>query len=342
MPIFIKKRRLLAVAFVSFLFWILLSQYLFCPSFSFKIPPPFTGSLFYNPYESIVPSHWRKCNFHAHTNAWYGITNGKGTAKNVYHVYDSMNYAVHCVSDYQSINRTFESDPGYIPAYEHGFNPGKTHQLVLGCRETKWLDYLFPQTLDNKQNVLNCLANSDNVVIINHPSSFHGYNAGDFIYLSNYQCIEALSRYAISLDCWDTALSHGKAVFIVGNDDEHNIFSKNCVGKMCTCLNIPSSDQKTVLSALRKGAGYGVIVGNCGKVLPFLNYLKIKGDSIVLNMSGQVHKISFIGQNGKRLATQWNTSTAIYSIKKDDHYIRTVVDYDDGTSIYLNPVFRYE
>ena len=100
---------------------------------------------------------------------------------------------------------------------------------------------------------MNHLAGSGNIVVVNHPSSFHGYNASDFRYLRNYNCMEVLSPYAISTACWDTALSNGKPVFIVGNDDEHNIFSKNSVGRMCTCINASSIDQRAVLNALKNG-----------------------------------------------------------------------------------------
>ncbi len=337
----LNKGRLLLVIFISLVLWIVINQYLFCPSFSFKSPQPFSGASFYNPYDSINPHDWKKCNFHAHTNAWHGMTHGRGTAKDVYRVYDSMSYAVHCVSDYQSINKTYANSPGYIPAYEHGYNTGKTHQLVLGSEEVKWIDYFLPQSLNNKQDVLNHLVGSENVVVVNHPSAFYGYNASDFRYLTNYNCMEVLSPYAISMACWDTALSNGNPVFIVGNDDEHNIFSKNSVARMCTCVNASSIDQKTVLNALKKGESYGMILGNCGKRFPVLNSLKLKGDTIVVEMSDPADQISFIGQNGKFLAKNKNTLSSRYIIKPEDRYIRTVIDYGSATSIFLNPVFRY-
>src|SRR5436190_23115457 len=135
MFVILHKGRLFLVVLISFIIWIAVKQYLFCPSFSFRIQKPFSGRLFYDPYDSIDPGHWVKCNFHAHTNAWHGFTRGKGTAKDVYRAYDSMHYGIHCVSDYQSINKTYANAPGYISAYEHGYNEGKTHQLVLGSNE---------------------------------------------------------------------------------------------------------------------------------------------------------------------------------------------------------------
>src|ERR1700745_3555266 len=134
------KGRLFLILFLSLVLLIAVAQYLFCPSLSFTKPQPFSGGLLYNPYELINPKDWKKCNFHAHTNAWYGMTHGRGTARDVYRVYDSMNYTVHCDSDYQSINKIYANSPGYIRAYEHGYNAGKTHQLVLGSENVNWLD----------------------------------------------------------------------------------------------------------------------------------------------------------------------------------------------------------
>ena len=342
MIVTVHKRRLILVIFGSLILWLVIKQYLFCPSFSFTSTGPFAGKFFYNPYDSIRSDHWIKCNFHAHTNAWHGLTHGRGTAKDVYHTYDSMHYAIHCVSDYQLINKTYANTPHFIPAYEHGYNFGKTHQLVLGSNDVKWLDYPFPQSVDNKQDVLNALKEADNVVIVNHPSSFRGYNASDFKYLSSYNCMEVLSPYAISTACWDTALSNGNPAFIVANDDEHNIFSKTGVARMCTWINVDSKDKRTVLSALKKGESYGMILGSCHDQLPQLQGLEISGDTLFLKMTQQADQISFIGQNGKLLNAQKNACSAKYVIKKEDRYVRAVIDYPSGTSIFLNPVFRYD
>jgi hypothetical protein len=188
--------RLFLSLFISLIIWLVINQYFFSPKFSFETPHPFSGKSFYNPYDSIHENDWVQCNFHAHTNAWKSFTNGTGTAADIYKIYDSLHYPVHCISDYQKINTDFINTPGYIPAYEHGYNVMKTHQLVLGSRKVAWLDYIFPQTLSNKQDILNHLAaDPNNVVIINHPGVQYGYFVSDFKWLTNYNCMEVLSRF---------------------------------------------------------------------------------------------------------------------------------------------------
>jgi hypothetical protein len=338
------KSALFPVLFISFILWIVINQYFFCPHFSFKSPQPFSGKLLYDPYRSIRCNNWVKCNFHAHTKVWQGFTRGKGTAADIYRVYDSMQYAVHCVSNYENIDTSFSNTPGFIPAYEHGYGINKTHQLVLGSKKVCWIDYLFPQTLSNKQNILNLLSSDpNNVVTINHPASYNGYYASDLKYLTNYNCIEVLNRFAISLAHWDSALSSGKPAFVVGNDDVHNIFSKNGFGKMCTWVNVSRVKEATVLNALKTGKCYGMIVGKQTTALPVLNRFEVlKNDTISIEMSKAAQQISFTGQNGKVLASYTNTSSAQYIMKPGDHYARIVIAYADGTDIFLNPVFRYD
>ncbi len=335
--------RLLFVLFCSLIILVIINQYFFCPRFSFKNSTPFSGKSFYNPYDSINEINWIKCNFHAHTNAWHGFTNGKGMAADIYHAYDSMGYAVHCVSDYQKINIDFINTPGFIPVYEHGYNIFKTHQLVLGSNKVLRLDYLFPQSLSNKQNILNHLsADPGNVVIINHPGDDYGYSVSDFKYLINYNCIEVLSRFAFSMPHWDSALSNGHPVFIVGNDDVHDIFLKETLGVMCTWVNVPTVNETAVLNALKTGRSYGMIIGKSNRVLPRLKHFEVTNDTISIDMSEPAKQITFTGQNGKVLANYRNTASSKYIIKPGDHYIRTTIEYEEGLKLFLNPVFRYD
>jgi hypothetical protein len=196
--------------------------------------------------------------------------------------------------------------------------------------------------LSNKQNILNCLSSDpDNVVIINHPANRNGYYASDLKYLTNYNCIEVLNPFAISLAHWDSALSCGKPAFIVGNDDVHDVFSKKCLGRMCTWVNISEVKEAAVLNALKTGRCYGMIVGKQNKDLPALNQFEVVNDTISIEMSKVALQISFIGQNGKVLASYANTSLAQYIVKPGDHYVRAAIAYKDSTYIFLNPVFRY-
>lgn len=326
-------------------------QYLFCPFYNFAPPKIFTGNLIYNPYVSAKPDNWIKCNFHAHAFCWNGITNGKGTAKYINQVYDSLHYGVHAVSNYQNIDTCFSKSPGYISSYEHGFNIKKNHQLVLGANKICWKDYLFPQTINNKQNILNCLsADTNRVIIINHPLLRNGYTPNDLRYLTNYRCMEVLNPSCISASLWDAALSAGKPVFIMGNDDVHNIYDSDEVGRMCTWINVAVTNKKNILSALKTGDSYGMIVGKDAALeerrskniaLPALNSFNINGNTIKVKFNMPAKQIQIFGREGKVLQAVSYKDSIVYTLGVNEPYARVVAVYDNGTQLFLNPAFRY-
>ena len=338
-----KVSRIFLVLFLSGLIWLVISQFFFCTIFEFKQnPKAFQGKKIYNPYANIKAANWEKCNFHAHANAWNGLTNGSGSGADIHRVYDSLNYGVHCVSNYHLIDTVNAGQKNYVSAYEHGFNLMKTHQLVLGGTNVEWLEYLFPQTANNKQNILNYLSlDTNSLVILNHPALRNGYSDKELGRLTNFNCMEVLSPYGISEKQWDIVLSAGKPVFIVGNDDIHDIHNKEQVGRMATILNLQNTNQESVLSALKKGEGYGIVLGKTQDPfnLPELKSLYLAKNSIQLKLTEKAQSIDFIGQNGKLLASFTDRKNVQYQLKTSDCYARAKITFENGTQIYLNPVF---
>lgn len=325
---------------LSCLVWVVISQYFFCPQFIFADPKPFSGNNIYNPYASFDSNKWVKCNFHAHSNAWSGITNGHGSSKDIHQAYDSLGYGIFSVSDYQKINKAGIENTNYISAYEHGFGLEKTHQLVLGDSAVCWTEFLLPQTLSNKQYILNRLSvNKSNVITLNHPAMRNGYTPEDLKYLSGYHCIEVLNPCVVSLAHWDTALSNGKPVFITGNDDLHNVFKEKRLGSMCTWVNVSIANKGSVLEALKKGKSYGMITGQAKK-LPVLKKLTLVNDTLNVEVDKKAARIIISGQNGKILNTFDDTHSMKYGIRSSDSYVRVRLDFDSGTSVFLNPLFR--
>src|SRR5690606_102230 len=240
----------------------IVNQYFFCQRYQTETLAPFSGDYIYNPYDSVSLDGWLKCNFHAHCATWGGVTNGNGTAADLHHAYGRIGYDVHCVSNYQQIDTTQGAAGIYIPAYEHGYNLKKTHQLILGAERVYWGDYIFPQLTSNKQHVLNQLAANQNaVIVLTHPVVRDGYTAEDLAELTNYHCMEVLNPAGRSFELWDAVLSTGKPVFIVGNDDTHDVLNQRRFGQMCTFVNASSRTQQGVLEALKRGRSYGVVIG---------------------------------------------------------------------------------
>lgn len=71
----------------------------------------------------------------------------------------------------------------------------------------------FPQTLDNKQFIINKIAEDPHaLIVLNHPNMLNGYQVDEMKKLYNYDLIEILNPQAQSLPHWDAALSSGRAV----------------------------------------------------------------------------------------------------------------------------------
>lgn len=339
---------------LSFIFIQCIRQYFFCPQYVFQVSPPFHGDTWYNPYDSISEQNWIKCNFHAHTNAWYGWTNGKGNSVDMHQAYSRYGYDVHAISEYEKINLDTTHNPTLVPAYEHGYNLLKTHQLVIHAQHVTWLDYLLPQTLSNKQRILDLLsATPDAAVIINHPGMKNGYRPEEIKVLTNYHGIEVLNPAITSDDIWDTALSSGHAVFVTGNDDIHNVFDDDLIGKSCTWLNVKSKNIDEIVHALKSGRGYAMKMYKPVdesvpdkverlKHLPLLRSLTIHQDTLIVQWNVVAAKMNFIGQAGLIKDSVIQDSIGRYLLKPGDHYIRTHVLFQDNTEAYLNPVYRYD
>lgn len=336
-----KILRIALLAFFSWVIWLLVSQFFFCPRYQLNDPIPFEGPVLYNPYDSVRASHWVKCNFHAHSRAWEGVTNGHGTARDIHQAYDALDYGVHCVSNYHHIDTTHSTAANYLSAYEHGYNVLKTHQLVLGSEEVRWLDYLFPQTTHNKQHVLSHLASPDDVVILNHPALRNGYTAEDLAQLAHYDCMEVLNPSVTSTAQWDAALSAGKRVFIVGDDDIHDVISRKRLGTRCTFVNAGKNSAGEVIHALKTGQSFGVIVGENQRhdAIPQLKSLTVRNDTIVAVMTQNATEVTLTGQNGKILAIARKTDRILHHIVPEERYARATFRYANGTEILLNPVF---
>jgi hypothetical protein len=349
-----KLLRLLLILAGGLILFLIVNQYFFCPRYSFSTPQPFSGPLFYNPYETSDSSSWKQCNFHAHVRAWGGLTNGKGTDKDCRQVYAGLGYDVYCVSNYHQVSGPREA-ADFIPAYEHGYNLRKNHHGILGTEKIHFGDYLLPQTLSNKQHMLDCLNEVDSsFIILNHPVLRNGFAPEDFKYLKGYDGIEVLRATTHSFPQWDSALSAGKTAFLIGNDDSHNPSNANELGRNCTWVNAAAATRVEVLAALRKGNSYGMILPfienetitqkteRFRKGFPQLNSLQITKDTLRIRFSERADAIRLLGQQGRELVKFTSTPSAEFLLHSSDTYVRAEADFPDGSKIFLNPVYRFD
>ncbi|MBE0638526.1 MAG: hypothetical protein IH598_08400 [Bacteroidales bacterium] len=328
--------------------------YAIAPVYDFQHSKPFSGENIHNPYEGMDSTCWKKGNFQIQSRVWFGITDGSNnTPTAVYAIYEQLGYDIITITDYMKINRFGVEKEGYVAAYEHGYGIRKTHQVCLGAGRVTWLDYPFYQNLNHKQHIINILQRHNEVVCVVHPRVRHGYVPAEMEVLANYDLLEAVSHYVVSLDYWDSALSSGHAVYIVSNDDSHDVLNPTKVGRYCTFINTESLEQEDILAALKAGKAFGAKINMLEgadffqkaedhRKIPVLKSVVVKNDTLFVELSKQARIVTFIGHKGMIKKSSSNTEKAFYPISPDDPYIRTEIIFDDNTQFFLNPVIRYD
>ena len=348
----------LIIAFVG----LLIAMNIFVPVYIYDEPVPFHGDYLRNPYQDIDSTYWKCCNFHGHTRQYGGVTNGRNNGNAVYDsMYRLFGYDHVGISDYNKVN-PYENgkDPGYIPGYEHGYNVWKTHQVCLGTKKVRRIDYFFYQTLSHKQHMLNKLGEQNKVVAVAHPSFVDGsYNVRDMKYLSNYKILEVLNGFVNSPEHWDMALSNGHLVYLIADDDTHDVLKVNDIALRITYLNAENNAADELYDALLAGKAVGIDfdldrqeamdhkVERFKRDIPYLYSARLDSVDFYVSVSKPIRKADFIGQGGTILKEEEykkedTVTNVFYSIQPSDQYVRTVLTFFDGTTMWLNPVTRHD
>ena len=340
--------------FIFVLLIILIVPYIISPVYDFKKPQVFSGKELYNPYKEIESRKCYKANFHAHSRAYLGLTSGSSSPDDsIVSIYKRIGYDIPSISDYMRINRVSESSEGYVPVYEHGYGIWKNHYLVIGAKEIKLTDFVLYQFNSNQQFIINRLKTDDNIVAIVHPGLRYAVTKEDLVTLSNYDCLEIFRHDREYLEHLDYALSAGRDIKILANDDCHNIYDFHEVGNGLNIINSKSLNYKDIAEAIKSGNNIGVSLKECNfntfelkekniRSLPKLLSFDVKNDSIKFSFDKPAAEIKFIGQNGTIKKAIKDTASAFYTFRKEDTYIRTEIIFPDKIKYELNTVFRYE
>lgn len=319
---------------------ILCCLYFQCEMYQFSATGSFSGNHYYNPYQNDTNIHWSKANFHAHAIAWNHITNGYQQPQEIFDTYKTLGYDIACISNYHNIPTGLYSDGlMQVPVYEHGYNTSKTHQMVFEPSNINFFDPPFFQNIHTKQSVLQSLRKQSSCIALNHPAKRNGYTHEDLRQLSGYDLMEVFNHSVQSTSHWDAALSAGKAVWCLGNDDMHNLEKRSEVGVCWTMIGSVRSDDD-IVPRLKSGNHY--IVKGAGAINQnYLKTVRMKGDTLRLTLVKPANVIRFIGQEGRMLASSNQKGEEQYVFNSKDTYVRVEVE-TDGQLMYLNPVIRYD
>ncbi|MGL6225592.1 MAG: hypothetical protein ACRC10_03085 [Thermoguttaceae bacterium] len=349
---FLRIKSILACFFLLLLspFLAIFFGYLLCPVYDFAPNTPFSGPMIYNPYAGLDGLIPLKANFHAHSIAYKGLTDGQDKAEIVYNYYIQQGYDIPGLSNYQSIAPS-QHDRLYIPLYEHGYGIFKFHQLGIGADSVVWQDFPLWSSLDNKQYLLDLVQNKAQVVALCHPAFTKFLSPDDTARLSNYDLIEVTRGEYLTTKHWDAVLSGGRLVFGISNDDSHRLSKEYDYLRRCNLIFVQEPTPEHVYQSLKKGKTIAILIphfadlekrtsiGNSLKTL--LRNIRLDQDVLSVSLNEPAKRMTFIGQNGQVRHEVTNCQEGTYSFMPDDSYIRTEIEFDSGVVFLLNPFVRY-
>lgn len=314
--------------------------YAWAPIYTFPPAEAFRGAQLWNPYQAASGT-WQRANLHAHGRAWFGLTSGEQADAIVANHYRELGYAVAGVSDYQYIAAFHGIDT--LPLYEHGFNVGKNHQLAIGAHAVEWFDFPLWQSTSHQQYVIDRVRAKTELIAINHPGSRNAYDAEALRTLTGVNLVEIANGPFVSEDVWDAALSGGRPVWGMANDDTHDLTDVRRNAAAWTMIDAPTASASDIISALRAGRSYAVLRTGAIEAagVTTLSSMAVADGTLTVTVAGAPSTISFIGQNGVVRSVSKDTHSAAYTMADDDTYIRAVV-HAPQTVMYLNPVLRWD
>ena len=215
-----------------------------------------------------------------------------------------------------------------IKTYEYGYALSGARYLCLGYESKRKIDYPFLQSIHYKQFNIDQLNKKCRLVAPAHPSK--GFKKGEMTRLDHYRVMEVLSPNDNSLYYWDIALSNGHRVNIIATGKN---YATACIGE---------NDAESVYKSLESGNSYAVKYNRSLLDVPELQYVKFENDTLIVSVSDKAKEIRFIGQNAIVKQSFNNVAEALYPIQKDDTYIRTEIEFEDGNTLYLNPLVRHQ
>jgi 1-acyl-sn-glycerol-3-phosphate acyltransferase len=322
--------------------------YVACPFYLEPDTQPFRGARWYNPYADINvrDGRWHDANFHAHAVAWGGITNGRQASREVAARYRMLGYDIVGISDYHV--SPARQPRGVFPVYEHGWNIQKAHRLVLGAGPVSYLDYPLGQNRHQRQHVLDRLRANAPLIAVAHPRLRRGHPAEVLPRLAGYDLMEVFNHFTPPADAeWDAALSAGHPIWLLANDDSHDVDASGETGVSRTRVFSRDASPASVIEALRAGRAYGVHGPSGARALMLLSQ-RISGDTFEIRVRGPLRAVRIVGTNGVvraehvvTRATPMSEVVLRWAAHQDDTYLRAVAIGDDGALLYTNPVIRW-
>lgn len=326
----------------------------FTPIYNFSEPQPFAGEDIYNPYQAVdSTTEWRRANFHTHTKVEGILNECDYWPKEVIAEFKKYGYDVVTFSNHNEITTIEATEECGVRAYEHGYNILKNHNLVFGAESEMRYDMLLPLFTSQRQFLLNLLERDADMVQMNHPLRTIATSDRDMRLLSGYDLVELDSGRSTENEYWDEALTSGRYVLGVANDDMHYPDRSNRIAVRCNFVAMSDMSYESLMSALREGCFYAMRVPDYGRgdwqqkvarnaTLPHVEDIGLRGSEIYVTLSQEADSIKFTGSEHRTLHLVVNASEASMILPAEEPYARITAYFPSGEVIYTNPFARYD
>ncbi|MFI5314514.1 MAG: hypothetical protein ACHQ6T_02355 [Myxococcota bacterium] len=312
------------------------------PFYEFPAPQPFHGERWYNPYAGYRGGGLL-ANFHAHSEAWGGITFGDIPRRELFALYKARGYDVIGISDYMSLSPPQNDTDIYVSAYEHGYTPGRHHHTVIGAKSVVWFDYPLGGSARQKQSVIDWLRPGAAFLSVNHPTKANSFSISDMERLTGYDAVEVATKYGVWDDFWDAALSAGRPIWGLAADDGHAQSEQGSGSHLgIGALLIHTGDRSAagVLRALHAGQFHSLYTRQ-GEGPIALELCEIEDGKLHVRVGERANVIRFYSAHGDLRHQESGREEASYELVADDPYVRVEV-IAHGAVLYLNPVIRWD
>jgi hypothetical protein len=295
-----------------------------------------------------TPLHaaWLKGNLHTHTLE----SDGDSAPADVVRWYAEHGYDFLAITDHDKITRV-EGASGIvlIPSEEVTDRLPKKplHVNAIGIEEP-----VKPQggttPVEVLQHDIDAVRKAGGLAIINHPNFGWAFGADELLQLEHANFLEIASGHPFvnaqgppSVESmWDRMLTAGKRIYGVAVDDTHHlkrIWDADVVlpGKAWVMVRSDKRDAKSILAALARGDFYA---SNGVE----LEELTIDGTTIgvkVREKNFARYRIEFIGSDGRILRAVIGSSAA-YTLRPGDAYVRAKVIDSNGLCAWTQPIFH--
>jgi histidinol phosphatase-like PHP family hydrolase len=223
--------------------------------------------------------------------------------------------------------------------------------------EIPWGSGDSKERVDIYQRAVDASKNLKAIAQLNHPNFHYGADA-KLIAEMGKRGVVLIELFNQSIDInnegdakhpstealWDQVLTMGVKVFAVASDDAHHYNDVEQLkargeefyeGDLGFIMVRSSKDPKEIKAAVARGDFYS----SNGVLLSRYESNKEEIEVIVDAKPGRKYTIHFIGEGGKKIASQEGNSARLALAKVKGNYVRVRVDDDAGKHAWLQPVW---